>query len=153
MTEPDSSVKRRGVGSREVPESRRPEPARNSFHRCTLLRAVTLSTRPHPCTVTATHHPHTRPPDTHAIAARLEYQGSLVSTYRTYDLRRIPARARLGSRSALALTRNGAGVDLPGLRRNSMPRSEMNRTTMPVTPALLPVAALSPSEPMLADKQ
>ncbi len=48
----------------------------------------------------------------------------MVSTYLTYDLRRIPARARLGSRSALAITRSGAGVDLPGLRRNSMPRSD-----------------------------
>jgi len=38
-------------------------------------------------------------------------------------MRRIPARAQLGSRRTLALTRSGAGVDLPGLRPNSVPLS------------------------------
>jgi hypothetical protein len=106
----------------------RAKPARNSFHGCKLLSAARLSsyhcTRPHPCTVTAAHHPNTRPPDTHAISARLEYQGSLVNTYSTYDLRRIPARAPLRSRRALTLTRSSAGVGLPGLRRNNMSRSD-----------------------------
>jgi hypothetical protein len=58
---------------------------RNSFHGCTLL-AVLLSsycTRPHPCTVTASHHIHTRPPD---IPVRLAYQRPLVNTYCTSDL-------------------------------------------------------------------
>jgi len=68
-------------------------PARNSFHGCKLLSAVRLSsshcTRPHPCTVTAAHHPHTRPPD---IPARLAYQRSLVNTSCTSDLCRPRAR-------------------------------------------------------------
>jgi hypothetical protein len=38
-----------------------------------------------------------------------------VNTYSTSDLRR-SARARRGPRRALALTRTGAGVDLPGLQ-------------------------------------
>jgi hypothetical protein len=79
------------------------KPARNSFHDCKLLSAVRLSsshcTRPHPCTVTAAHHPHTRPPD---IPARLAYQRSLVNTYSTSDQCR-SERARRGPRRDLAL--------------------------------------------------
>jgi hypothetical protein len=57
--------------------------------------------------------PHPRPPD---IAARLEYQGSLVNAYPSLDLRSIPRR-RPHAQRALALTRSGVGVDLPGVRR------------------------------------
>ena len=96
-------------------------PARNSFHGCKLLSAVRLSsshcTRPHPCTVTAKHHPHTRPPD---IPARLAYQGSLVNTYFFLGLRRPRSRnsADHPSRRASVTTRSGAGSDhLPGGRR------------------------------------
>jgi hypothetical protein len=67
----------------------RAKPARNRCYGCKLLSVVRLSsshcTRPHPCTVTAAHHPHTRPPD---IPARLSYQRSLMNTYSTSDLRR-----------------------------------------------------------------
>jgi hypothetical protein len=63
------------------------KPDLNRFHGCKLLSAGRLSishcTRQHPCTVTAAHHPHTRPPD---IPARLAYQRSLVNTYLTSDL-------------------------------------------------------------------
>jgi hypothetical protein len=96
-------------------------PARNSFHGCKLLSAARLSsshcTRPHPCTVTAAHHPHTRPPD---IPARLAYQGSLVNTYFFLGLRRPRSRnsADHPSRRASVTTRSGAGSDhLPGGRR------------------------------------
>jgi hypothetical protein len=95
------------------------KPACNSSHGCTLLSVVRLNsshcTRPHPCTVTASHHPHTRPPD---IPARLAYQRSLLNTYRTSDLGRPRARRRDRPRLALALTRSGTGVDLPGIRRD-----------------------------------
>jgi hypothetical protein len=71
------------------------KPARNSFRGCKLLSAVRLSsshcTRPHPCTVTAAHLPHTRPLD---IPARLAYQRSLVNTYCTSDLCRPRALTR-----------------------------------------------------------
>jgi hypothetical protein len=99
--------------------------ARNSFHSCKLLSAVRQSsshcTRPHPCTVTVAHHPHTRPPD---IPARIAHQGSLSNTYCTSDLCRPSLRARQGdqyyarSHHALALTRSCAGVDLPGTRHD-----------------------------------
>jgi hypothetical protein len=58
---------------------------RNRFHGCTLhaARLSSYCTRPHPCTVTAAHHVHTRPPD---IPARLAYQIPLVNTYCTSDL-------------------------------------------------------------------
>ena len=65
----------------------RAKPARDSFHACKLLSVVRLSSsqcaQPHPCLVTAAHHPHTRPPD---IPASLVYQRSLVNTYLTSDL-------------------------------------------------------------------
>jgi hypothetical protein len=80
------------------------KPARNSSHGCTLLSVVRLNsshcTRPHPCKVTAAHHPHTRPPD---IPARLAYQRSLLNTYRTSDLGR--PRARRRERPRLVLER------------------------------------------------
>jgi hypothetical protein len=85
-----------------------------------LLSVVRLSsshcTRPHPCTVTAAHHPHTRPPD---ILARLAYQRSLVNTYFFPGLRRPRSRnsADRPSRSSSVTTRSGAGSDLPGGRR------------------------------------
>jgi hypothetical protein len=91
--------------------------AHSCFHGCTLSRAARLSgfhcTQPHPCTVTAADHPHTRPPD---AAFRLEYLGSLVNTYCTLDLRRIP-RNRYGHRRTLVVTRTGEGTDLPGVHR------------------------------------
>ena len=47
--------------------------------------------------------PHTHPPDIHVIGtACLEYQGSLVSTYCTFDLRSIP----LGRQKPAALFRS-----------------------------------------------
>jgi hypothetical protein len=95
------------------------KPSRNSFHGGKLLSAMRLSsshcTRPHPCTVTAAHHPHTRPPD---IQARLAYQRSLLNTYSTSDLGRLRAPQRNRPRLALALTRSGAGVDLLGIPRD-----------------------------------
>jgi hypothetical protein len=90
---------------------------------CMLPNAVRLSLsrycthQPHPCTVlTSAHHIHTRPPD---VPARLQlYQRLLVNTYCTFDLCRPRGRARPTSascdRRAFALTRIGAGVDLPG---------------------------------------
>jgi hypothetical protein len=82
------------------------KPARNSSHGCTLLSVVRLSSshcaRPHPCTVTAAHHPHTRPPD---IPARLAYQRSLLNTYRTSDLGRPRGSPTRPTPLALALRR------------------------------------------------
>jgi hypothetical protein len=80
---------------------------------------------PHPTTVAVTpHYPHTRQPD---VPARLVYQRILVNTYRTSDLFRPRGRARPPSdscdRRAFALTRSGAGVDLPGFGRS---RSDMS---------------------------
>jgi hypothetical protein len=75
-----------------------------SAHSSCGLRAV------RPSSLALHFFPHTRPPD---IAARLEYQGSLVNTYSCLDLRSIP---RHRPKRALALTRSGAGVDLPGDR-------------------------------------
>jgi hypothetical protein len=116
------------------------KPSRNSFHGCALLSAVRLSsshcTRHHPCTVTASHHPHARPPD---ILARLVYQGSLLNTYRTSDLDRLMGRQRERLRLALALTRSGTGDDLPGIQRDM---SDV-RLMMTQLPALLPVAVSS----------
>ena len=69
----------------------RADTAYSCFHGCTLRAARPSGSHrdaPHPCTVTAAHHLHTRPPD-----ARLEYQGSLVNTYFSLDLRRIRANA------------------------------------------------------------
>ena len=95
--------------------------ARISFHGC-ALRTAGLNddcSRPHPTTVAAApYHSHTRPPDVHA---HLVYQRLLANTYRTSDLCRPRARARptsaSGDRRAFALTRSGAGVDLPGFGR------------------------------------
>ena len=82
--------------------------------------------RPHPTTVAvAPHYPHTRPPD---VPARLVYQRILVNTYRTSDLCRPRGRARPPSascdRRAFALTRSGAGVDLPGFGRGRTDMSD-----------------------------
>jgi hypothetical protein len=94
----------------------RAKTAHSCFHGCTLRMARPSGsnrTPPHPCTVTAAHHLHTRPPD-----ARLEYQGSLVNTYSSLDLRRIPrTRPGLDLRSAFVVTCSGAGIDLPGVPR------------------------------------
>jgi hypothetical protein len=74
----------------------------------------------HPCVVAACHLIHTRPPDIHV--ACLAYQKSLSNTYCSLGLRRPRScnSERQGARShrALALTRSGAGVDIPGIRRN-----------------------------------
>jgi hypothetical protein len=100
--------------------------ARISYLGCTLRTArLNDDCRPHPTTVSAApHYPHTRPPD---VPARLVYQRPLVNTYRTSDLCRPPGRARPPSdyrdRRAFALTRSGAGVDLPGFGRG---RSDMS---------------------------
>jgi hypothetical protein len=97
--------------------------------------------------------PHTRPPDTqqqfspqyttsaHALevgGACLEYQGSLVNTYCTFDLCRPRGRARPTSascdRRAFALTRSGAGIDLPGFGRghsNMSDQEDASRTNFP----------------------
>jgi hypothetical protein len=75
-----------------------------SAHSSCGLRAV------RPSSLALHFFPHTRPPD---IVARLEYQGSLVNTYSCLDLRSIP---RHRPKRALALTRSGDGVDLPGDR-------------------------------------
>jgi hypothetical protein len=97
-----------------------------SYLGCTLRTArLNDDCRPHPTTVAAApHYPHTRPPD---VPARLVYQRPLVNTYRTSDLCRPPGRARPPSdysdRRAFALTRSGAGVDLPGFGRG---RSDMS---------------------------
>ena len=116
------------------------KPDLNRFHGCKLLSAGRLSishcTRPHPCTVTAAHHPHTRPPD---IQARLAYQRSLLNTYSTSDLGRLRAPQRNRPRLALALTRSGAGVDLLGIRP----------ICLMMTPAPLHVAATVAPAPLL----
>lgn len=87
-------------------------PTAVAFMGCTLCGARPSGfdrTASHPCTVTAAHHLHTRPPD-----ARLEYQGSLVNTYSALDLRRTPHKCRsLDHCSAFVVTRSGAGIDLP----------------------------------------
>jgi hypothetical protein len=94
--------------------------ARIRYHGCVLRPArLNADCRPHPTTVAAaTHYPHTRPPD---VPARLVYQRLLVNTYHIFDLCRPRARVRpLGTsheRRVFALTRSGAGVDLPGFRR------------------------------------
>ena len=94
----------------------RAKTAHSCFHVCTLRAARPSGsdcTPPHPCTVTATHHLHTRPPD-----VRLEYQGSLVNTYSSLDLRRTPrTRPGLDRRSAFVVTRSVASIDLPGAPR------------------------------------
>jgi hypothetical protein len=72
--------------------SGRAKTAHSCFHGCTLREARPSGsdrTPPHPCTVNAAHHLHTRPPD-----ARLEYQGSLVNTYSSLDLAEFRARAQ-----------------------------------------------------------
>ena len=94
--------------------------ARIRYHGCALRPArLNADCRPHPTTVAAApHYPHTRPPD---VPARLVYQRLLSNTYRTFDLCRPRARARptgtSHERRAFALTRSGAGVDLPGAGR------------------------------------
>ena len=79
------------------------------------------SSTPHPCVelAAASHLIHTRPPDIHV--ACLAYQRSLSNIYFSLDLRR-PRRTRSRYR-ALAITRSGAGVDLPGFGRG---RSDMS---------------------------
>ena len=82
--------------------------------------------QPHPTTVAVSpHYPHTRPLD---VPARLMYQRILVNTYRTSDLCRPRGRARPPSdscnRRAFALTRSGAGVDLPGFGRGHSDMSD-----------------------------
>jgi hypothetical protein len=71
------------------------------------------------------HYPHTRPPD---VPARLVYQRILVNTYSTSDLCRPRGRARPPSdscdRRTFALTRSGAGVDLPGFGRGRIDMSD-----------------------------
>jgi hypothetical protein len=99
---------------------------RISYLGCTLRTAgLNDDCRPHPTTVAASpHYPHTRPPD---VPARLVYQRILANTYRTSDLCRLPGRARPPSdysdRRAFALTRSGAGVNLPGFGHG---RSDMS---------------------------
>jgi len=99
---------------------------RVSFHGCALRTArLNDNCRPHPNTVAAVpYHPHTRPPDVHAP---LVYQRPLSNTYRTSDLCRPRDQARppsvFGDRRVFALTRSGAGVDLPGFGRD---RSDMS---------------------------
>jgi hypothetical protein len=66
-------------------------------------------------------HPH-RPPDVHV--ACLEYPRLLSNTYFFLDLRR-PRRL---SHRALALTRSGAGVDLPGFGRGRRDMSDQEDT-------------------------
>jgi hypothetical protein len=94
--------------------------------------------QPHPCTVlTAAHHIHSRPPD---VPARLAYQRLLVNTYCTFDLCRPRGRARPTSascdRRAFALTRSGAGIDLPGFGRghSNMSDPDTARLLRPSTP-------------------
>ena len=97
-----------------------------SYLGCTLRTdRLNDNCRIHPTTVTASpHYPHTRPPD---VPARLVYQRILVNTYRTSELCRPRGRARPPSaycdRRAFALTRSGAGVDLPGFGHG---RSDMS---------------------------
>ena len=72
----------------------------------TLLTAPAGAVRPNSF---ALHFfPLTRPPD---IETRLEFQGPLVNTYSSLDLRSIQ---RHRPKCALALTRSGGGVDLHG---------------------------------------
>ena len=99
-----------------------PDPVKLARNGCMLPSEVRLSLsrycthQPHPCTVlTAAHHIHTRPPD---LQASLAYQRPLVNTYRMSDLCRPQrARHRQGPRRSFAITRSGAGVDLPGFGR------------------------------------
>jgi hypothetical protein len=94
--------------------------ARISYLGCALRTArLNDDCRPHPTTsAAAPHYPRTRPPE---VPARLVYQRLLANTYRTSDLCRPPGRARPPSdyrdRRVFALTRSGAGVDLPGFGR------------------------------------
>jgi hypothetical protein len=96
--------------------------ARIRYHGCALRPArLNADCRPHPTTVAAApHYPHTRPPD---VPARLAYQRLLMNTYRISDLCRPRARPVLAERRVFALTRSGAGVDLPGFGRG---RSDMS---------------------------
>jgi hypothetical protein len=77
------------------------------------------SSTPHPCVAAASHLIHTRPPNIHV--ACLAYQRSLSNIYFSLGLRR-PRRTQSRYR-ALAITRSGAGVDLPGFGRG---RSDMS---------------------------
>ncbi len=92
--------------------------ARIRFHGCPLRPArLNDDCRPHPTTVAAApHFPHTRPPD---VLARLAYQRLLMNTYRISDLCRPRARHRQfpAARRVLAITRSGAGIDLPAFGR------------------------------------
>jgi hypothetical protein len=72
---------------------------------------------PHPCVAAASHLIHTRPPDVHV--ACLANPKSLSNTYFSLDLRR----PRRRSHRALAITRSGAGLDIPGFGRS---RSDMS---------------------------
>jgi hypothetical protein len=73
---------------------------------------------PHPCVAAVSHLIHTRPSDIYV--ACLAYPRSLSNTYFSLGLRR-PRRTR--SHRALAITRSGARVDLPGFGRG---RSDMS---------------------------
>ena len=109
----------------------RAKTAHSCFHGCTLCAAQPSGsdrTPPHPCTVTAAHHLHTRPPD-----VRLEYQGSLVNTYSSLDLGRIPrTRPGLDLSSAFVVTCSDAGIDLPGSPR-TMSDNESSAALSPLT--------------------
>jgi hypothetical protein len=87
---------------------------RNNFHDCTLhaARLSSYCTRPHPCTVTAAHHIHTRPPD---ILGRLAYQRPLVNTYCTSDLCRHLASDDVQNAS----NRHGRVAGIPPCTRSS----------------------------------
>jgi hypothetical protein len=96
-------------------------PCEARSQRLMLPSAVRLSLsrycthQPHPCTVlTATHHIHTRPPD--SVPARLAYQRPLVNTYCMFDLR--------SPHSPLPVTRSGACIDLPGSGHDSSDMSD-----------------------------
>jgi hypothetical protein len=77
------------------------------------------------------------------------YQRIPVKTYRTSDLRRPPGRARPPSaysdRRSFALTRSGAGVDLPGFRRGSIDMSDREVDT-PVARGALGGRARRPAD-------
>jgi hypothetical protein len=73
----------------------------------------------HPCVAAACHLIHTRPPDIHV--ACLAYQRSLSNTYFSLGLSRPRSRNRL---RALAITRSGAGIDLPGFGHDMSDRED-----------------------------
>ena len=84
---------------------------------------------PHPCTVlTAAHNIHTRPPD---APARLPYQRTLMNPYCMFDLCRPRWTRHLQGnqgRCTFLVTRNGAGIDLPGFERDRTDMSDQEDT-------------------------